>query len=964
MQHRHATATYRLQFSGHLRLTDAAALVEYLAALGISDLYASPLFRARQESQHGYDVVDHNMIDPDIGSEAELESLATNLASHEMGLLMDVVPNHMGIDDVNNAWWQDVLEHGRSSPFARYFDIDWSPPKELSQDRVLLPVLGDQYGNVLERGEMRLTYERQRFCVRYFQRTFPLAARTWPRILRSALEQYLICAADDPGRMELESIVKSLAHLPSSAEVDPELVRAGRREEEVARRRLATLIESHSGVGAAIGAIVADFNGRPGDPHSFDSLEGLLEGQTYRLCHWRVAADEINYRRFFDINELAALRVEDPEVFAAAHAMVLTCLERGWVTGLRIDHPDGLLDPEQYLFDLQSAYRQRRQATPSVAPDSSPLYVVVEKILRHGEHLPTAWPTAGTTGYDFLSHVSGLFVDRRNAGRIKGVYTAFTDVQPRFAEIGYESKRDVLATSMSSELHMLAGKLDRIASQHRSSRDFTLASLRTVLGETIACFPVYRSYLRPGVRDVGDEDRHSIVVALRMAQRRNPGLSKSLFDFLGSILLLENAPDLSDAQRADRREFVLRFQQLTGPVTAKGLEDTASYRAYPLASLNEVGDDPSEFGTSIEQFHRHISSRIERWPHSLLATTTHDTKRSEDVRARIHVLSEIPEAWEQALQHWRSLNRRHKAHLDGGEVPDANEEYLFYQTLVGTWPLRRTETNERGRYVDRIVAYMLKAVREAKLHTSWLSPHEEYEATIEKFVRQSLDGNPENVFAADLTKFCQRIAVPGLYNALGQTLLKIAAPGVADFYQGTELWDDSLVDPDNRRPVDFSVRQKLLHELQRWSENDLDGLLSDLVENWTDGRIKLFVTWRGLQLRRKLPGVFLDGRYLPLAVEGARAEHLCAFARATSDAWAIVVAPRWMSSLAGPEKVILPAAAWEDTRVQLPPEAPAEWCQLFTGDKLRTESRSGPVNVTVPAGDLLARFPVALWHTP
>lgn len=960
MQHRHPTATYRLQFSGHLKLTDATALVDYLSALGVSDLYASPLFRARQESQHGYDVVDHNMIDPEIGSESDLEALAKTLVGQDMGLLMDVVPNHMGIDDVNNAWWQDVLEHGRSSPFARYFDIDWSPPKELSQDRVLLPVLGDQYGNVLERGEMQLVYERQRFRVQYAKRSLPIAARTWPGILKPALEQHLALPPDDPGRMELESIVASLAHLPSASEADAEIVRAGRREEEVARRRLAALVESHPQVSTAVATTIAAFNGRAGDPHSFDPLERLLEGQAYRLCYWRVAADEINYRRFFDINELAALRVEDPEVFAAAHAMVLHCLERGWVTGLRIDHPDGLLDPEQYLIDLQSAYRQLHPAAESNPLNAAPLYVVVEKILRSDEHLPTAWPTQGTTGYDFLSHVSGLFVDRRNAGRIKSVYAAFTDVQPRFAEIGYQSKRDVLATSMSSELHMLAGKLDRIAGQHRSSRDFTLASLRTVLGETIACFPVYRSYLRPGVRDVGDDDRRWIVAALRTAQRRNPGLSKSLFDFLGSLLLLENAPGLSDNQRADRREFVLRFQQLTGPVTAKGLEDTAAYRAFPLASLNEVGDDPAEFGTSVEQFHRQVAARAERWPHSLLATTTHDTKRSEDVRARIHVLSEIPEVWEQALHHWRSLNRRHKSQLDGSEAPDANEEYLFYQTVVGTWPHQKMTEDDHGRYVDRIVAYLLKAVREAKLHTSWLSPHEEYETAVEKFVRQTLDANPDNAFPADLAKFQQAIAIPGMYNSLGQTLLKIAAPGVADFYQGTELWDDSLVDPDNRRPVDFSVRQGLLQELQQWSELDLDGLVRDLIEHWPDGRIKLFVTWRGLQFRRRQARLFLEGRYLPLAVEGPRAEHICAFARADNDTWAIAVAPRWMTPLVSTGAIIPGPSAWEETRVLLPAEAPRDWRNLFTGDERRaTWAASG----AIPVADLLERFPVALWHS-
>ena len=753
----------------------------------------------------------------------------------------------------------------------------------------------------------------------------------------------------------LESIVASLIRQPVAGPADREAIRAARREEEVARRRLAALVESNAAVHSAIIATLAEFNGRIGDSRSFDALEALLSEQTYRLCYWRVAADEINYRRFFDINELAALRVEDPEVFAASHEMVFRWLEQGWITGLRIDHPDGLLDPEQYLCDLQAGYRR---LVPGTAAGPKPLYLVVERILRYDQPLTSTWPVCGTTGYDFLNQVNGIFVDRHHAARIKEIYAAFTDVAPRFSEIAYQSKRDILATSMSSERHMLAGRLDRISEQHRSSRDFTLASLSTVLAETIACFPVYRSYVRPGRDPVGDEDRRHIVAALRAAQRRNPGINSSLFTFLGSILLVEDLPELTEGQRAERYEFVYRFQQLTGPVTAKGIEDTALHRAYPLPSLNEVGGEPAEFGNSLEQFHRRIAERAANWPASLMATSTHDSKRSEDVRARLNVLSEVPDLWEQALLKWRSHNRRHKTQIDGCEAPDANEEYLLYATLVGTWPSTPLSDEARGIFADRIVAYMVKIAREAKLHTSWVNSSEEYERAIEEFVRRVLDQNPENPFADEMAEFQKSVAAPGMYNALGQTLIKITAPGVPDFYQGTELWDDSLVDPDNRRPVDFAQRRRLLTELQRRGKSDQKNLVRELVDQWTDGRIKLYLTWRGLNFRREHPQLLQAGAYLPLTAEGPRAEQICAFARAAEGEWAITVAPRWISRLLKPGQVRPQTDGWDGTFLNLPAETADTWREVFTGVTRQVRG------TRIPLSALLAEFPVALLHQP
>jgi (1->4)-alpha-D-glucan 1-alpha-D-glucosylmutase len=953
-------STYRLQFGPHLSLSEATSLVGYFHDLGITTVYSSPLFRARRDSAHGYDVIDHNKIDPELGTEADLQALAEELTHHGLGLLMDVVPNHMGIDDPNNVLWQDVLENGQSSSYAKFFDIDWNPPKAELQGKVLVPVLGDQYGKVLENRELSIAYEDQRFYVRYYQRRYPLAPESWPLVLRPALEEHLAwLAGDDPIRMELESIVASLERLPKAADQNQRRIHERRREESVARRRLTALWQSGDPIHEAVEASLADLNGSKGDPHSFDRLESLLAQQHYRLCFWRVAADEINYRRFFDINDLAALRVEDPDVFRAVHAMVFRFLERGWVTGLRIDHPDGLLDPEHYLQDLQAGYRelQVRHPLPTVDGDR-PLYIVVEKILGYDESLRSTWPTHGTTGYDFLNLLNGIFVDRRSARRIKEIYSSFTGDEARFFNLYYDSKKAVLKVSMSSELSMLARRLDRISEQHRWSRDFTLASLRTVLMEVVACFPVYRSYIQADAQTVGDEDRRQITLAIRAAARRNPGISKSVFDFLKSLLLLEDPDGLSPEQVRERREFVLRFQQFTGPVTAKGLEDTAFYRTYPLVSLNEVGGEPGHFGVSLEEFHRHLAEQAEHWPWSMLATSTHDTKRSEDVRARINVLSEIPEEWAQALERWHGMNGCFKSQIEGSEAPDNNEEYLFYQSLVGTWPVAALDDEQHTTYVDRLVAYMLKATREAKVHNSWMSPDEEYDAAVERFVRASLSRESEHGFAKDFAAFRSRIALAGMLNALAQVLVKVCSPGVCDFYQGTELWDYSLVDPDNRHAIDFALHRRLLAELAGEIEADLPGLLTRLSHDWPDGRIKLFVTRQALHLRRAQPELFLDGRYIPLNASGPAADHVCAFARQRGEQWALCIVPRYTFSLAA--KAEPGISIWADTSIVLPEGAPLRWTQLLSRGPIQVDPAESGVGPRLLLEDVFREFPLAI----
>jgi (1->4)-alpha-D-glucan 1-alpha-D-glucosylmutase len=984
------TATYRLQLNAGFRFADAQALVRYFDDLGISDLYVSPFLKARRGSTHGYDVTDHTVINPEIGSETDLASLTAALHHRGMGLVIDVVPNHMAIDDEANRWWWDVLENGPSSPYAKFFDIDWAPPKQDLADKVLLPILGDQYGKVLENGEIHLLYEAGAFFIAYYERRFPVGPRSSLAILDPACARLRARVdAEDPHLVELESIITSLRVLPPRTETDPERVRVRLREKEVAKRRLATLTSVSDTVREAIEQTVAAMNGRRGDPQSFDQLEALLAHQAYRLSYWRVATDEINYRRFFDINHLAAIRVEEPELFEAVHGIISQLLRTGHVTGLRIDHPDGLFDPVQYFLDLQSACRRTLPTAASAVPEPSggsaerPCYIVVEKILVRDERLRTDWTVHGTTGYEFLNQVNGLFIDPAAERQFHALYARLTGQPFRFGDAAYQSKKLILDGTMSSELHVLARRLDRISEQHRWSRDFTLFSLQKALAEVIACFPVYRTYIRAVKNMVADEDHHYILSALRTAKRRNPAVSESVFDFIASVLLLQDPEGISEADRAERRDFVMRFQQITGPIMAKGIEDTAFYRIYPLASLNEVGGNPERFGVAIETFHRQNAARLANWPHTLLTTSTHDTKRSEDVRSRLNVLSEMPRDWQRALQRWQSMNRDKKTELDGAEVPDANEEYLLYQTLVGAWPLQAMDEETHRHFVERIERYMEKALKEAKLYTSWINPNDAYDRAVKEFVRQILQPHADNRFLADLLRFQARIAQAGMWNSLAQTLLKITSPGVPDFYQGTELWDFSLVDPDNRRPVDFAKRVLLLEELRGLESKGLVSLVRELIAQPEDGRIKLYVTYKALNFRRAQRDLFTQGTYVPLTASGGREDHVVAFARRFDKHWALVAVPRLgvkLSSSAQPferlrvgidlfprlgmrlspsAKPPLGKRLWKETLLHLPDGAPNGWQNVFTGEDLVVSDPNAAVRGLL-VHEVFRRLPVAL----
>jgi (1->4)-alpha-D-glucan 1-alpha-D-glucosylmutase len=954
VQARIPVSTYRLQFNREFTFEQARALADYFAELGVTDYYSSPILQARPGSTHGYDIVEHARVNPEAGGEAQLDALLQTLRERGMGFVVDVVPNHMSIVTSENRWWQDVLENGPSSPYARHFDIDWNPPNPTLKGRVLLPILGDQFGHILERGELRVTYRDGGFLLNYWETQLPVAARSSTLVLRLALEGARASLGEsDPNILELESIISALENLPPRAETDPARLRARRREKEVARRRLSTLVKESNEVRAAVHDALARLNGRKGRPESFDLLEELIGNQAYRLSFWRVASDEINYRRFFDVNELAALRVEERAVFAAAHEVVLRYVRRGLVTGLRVDHVDGLLDPLKYLNDLQ------REAAGRGGAGARPFYVVVEKILGHDELLRREWPVHGTTGYEFMNLLNGVFVDDENAQALRELYAEFAGARVKFSDLLYECKRLILKAAMSSELYVLSRRLMRLAEWRRETRDFTLNSLHHALTEVIACFPVYRSYIRRTADSVSPDDRLNINEAARAAKRRNPTQDPSVFDFIASLLLLKDPKGTSAPERAERRDFALRFQQLTSPVTAKGLEDTAFYRFHPLASLNEVGGEPALIGVPVARFHERNLDRRESWPHTLSATSTHDTKRGEDTRARINVLSEVPEEWNRALHRWREMNRAKKSGVDGAPAPDANEEYLLYQTLVGTWPTAPLDDEARAEYAGRLQEYTRKALKEAKLHTSWISPDEEYERAVSEFIAALLDPAASEDFLRDFEEFQRLTARAGVLNSLAQTLLKTCAPGVPDFYQGTELWAFTLVDPDNRRPVDYEVRRRVLEELKGAGEGDVSEFAGALLEQHEDGRVKMYVTARALGLRRERAGLFAGGAYVPLAAEGRRAGNVVAFARALDGEAVVAVAGRFFTRLGvGREGHLrLGREAWGDTTLRLEGVEGGRYRDVLTG---RVFDAGGGEAAALDVGALLSPLPVAL----
>ncbi len=953
-------STYRLQFNRSFTFLDAARLIPYLHQLGITDCYSSPYVKAVPGSTHGYDVVDPTILNPEVGTEADYQVFLTALRNHDMGQLLDVVPNHMGIADSANTWWQDVLENGPSSHYATFFDIDWTPVKPELENTVLLPILGDQYGIVLENQEIILHFDDGRFFLRYYEHQLPLDPSTWSIILNFRIDDLIhILGESSPHVQEYQSIITALSHLPLRTTTDPERIAERYREKEVIRRRLSALLSEQPSIQEFLSENLRLLNGDQASPRSFDRLDELVSNQAYRLAYWRVAGEEINYRRFFDINQLAAIRMEQPAVFKEAQQKIFELVSSGSVTGLRIDHVDGLYDPQGYLTQWQTWAAQQFPATPD--SHGRVLYLLVEKILGAGERLNPEWPIHGTTGYEFLSLVNQLFVDSSQHRLFEQLYSRFSKQSLNYEDLIYACKKLIMTTSMAGEINALGHELNVLSEQNRRSRDFTLNSLIYAIREIIACFPVYRTYIRPDSQEpLTDRDRAYIRLAVTRAKRRNPAFSDLVFDFIRDVLLVTPGESFSlDWEHI--RPFVMKFQQTTSPVTAKGVEDTAFYQYNRLLSLNEVGSEPQHFGLSLSKFHHYMQERAEQWPWSLSSTSTHDTKRSEDVRGRINVLSEIPIEWRHRLRIWNRLNKKSSQRLDDQQVPNRNEEYLIYQTLLGVWPFGSMSEENRTFFLERINTYIIKALREAKATSSWLNPDEVYETAVLQFLHRILSSSDKNAFLNDFLPFQKRIAGYGIFNALSQVLIKTFAPGVPDFYQGTELWDFTLVDPDNRQQINFTRYQERLKELQDLKENlpPLD-LIQYLFEHAENGLIKMFVTHTALHYRKQHSSLFLDGTYHPLNARGVRADNLCGFLRQDSEAVCLVIFPRFVTQLM-PDPSILPIgeSVWGQTKISLPEGIGNQsFRNIFTQEIVSPQRQSNMLEL--PIATVLAHFPFAV----
>lgn len=976
-----STGSYRLQLHAAFTFADIESILPYLQTLGVTDLYTSPFLKASPGSLHGYDIVDHAQLNPAIGTDAAFASLSERLRSRSMGLIFDFVPNHMGLDARTNRWWRSVLTHGPGSPFADYFDIDWHSGTPELKGRVLLPILQGPYGAVLERGDLRLSIDEGAFTVRYGDRELPIDPKESASILRE-----LLTHADVPetSRSAVTGVVDILEQLPDSTEGSNAARERRQRDSVVAEERLAGLLDGSPPLGESLARVVERLNGVPGQPRTFDALHALLDRQPYRLAFWRTAADEINYRRFFDVNDLGGLRVERPEVFDAAHRLVLQYIGEQKITGLRIDHPDGLFDPAAYFRRLQEAAGARLAATERdvdavmLRDWRGPICILAEKILADREALPDGWPIAGTTGYGFMNAVNGIFVDARHEGPMTRLYRRVSGRTSGFADVAYDAKRLIMASSLASELNVLASALKDIAAADRLTRDFTLNALRRVLVETVACFPVYRTYVDG--EGFSASDRDAIDFATDRARRRNPVMVSSLFLFLRGVLLATpaQAPEAAHAGAwlQARRTFTMKFQQFTAPVQAKGVEDTAFYRYPALLSLNEVGGDPGRFGHEPDAFHEGNRLRLEYRPLEMIATSTHDGKRGEDARARLNVLSEIPQIWRRSVFSWMRINARRRTLVDGATAPDRNDEYLYYQALLGSWPPEAadapTPVEAPADFIPRIQQYMQKAIREAKQHTSWVNSNAAYEDAVIRFIDGTLRGRTAKAFLAQFVPFARQVARLGMVNGLAQLTLKLASPGLADFYQGSELWNFDLADPDNRRAVDYATRRAMLDALLPWIERataldsppdpgdviHLERHVDAWLHTWHDARIKMFITACGLRLRRRTPDLFLHGSYQALAVSGEHATRLVAFARTWGDQYLIVLVPRLTSErfTAAPLPV---DGTWGDTALSLGAEHLGRpFRNVFTGAVI--EAPSGASSVTIAVAHILRTCPVAL----
>ena len=903
-------ATYRLQFHAGYGFNDATAIAPYLGRLGVSHVYASPFLKARPGSTHGYDITDHQALNPELGTEAEFAAMVQAFRREGLGQILDFVPNHMGVGGSDNPLWLDVLEWGPDSDHAGWFDIDWDPDRRYLLNKLLVPFLGDQYGVELKAGNLVLKCDEAEGSLAvwaYDTHKLPICPLFYDRVL----------GRDDAGLDRLSDLFLDLPMWrPEVAE------RAAALKAE-----LAALLADDAAARAALDARVAALNA------DWQALDGLIQEQFWRVAYYGVAGDDINYRRFFNINDLAGLRMELPAVFRHAHARIMPMIEDGTLDGIRLDHVDGLLDPKRYFEDLRAA-------------SSRPFYLVVEKILAAHEQLREDWPVDGTTGYDFTNLVLGVLINPAAEEAFSETYRGFTGLSTPFADIVRDCKVRIMENEMASELNVLGRDAGRLARQNPMTADFTRNILQRAIKQIVACFPVYRTYIdMDGAQ--GEADRRDLDWAMTQARRGDPNIDPSVFDFLHGVLSgAVVARPQSGFSRIAVLRFAMKLQQYSGPVMAKGLEDTTFYRYNRHVALNEVGGEPDRFGIAAGAFHKANLSRAKRWPHAMLGTSTHDTKRGEDTRARLAVLSDLPDEWARLVNVWSRLLRARRGDIEGTAPPDRNDEYLLYQLLVGSWPvelLEQTDAEALEVYGTRLAGALEKSMREAKLHSTWTAPDAAYEEAMQALARDALDAG-RGGFLSSFLPFAQKIARLGVQNSLIQLVMKLTLPGMPDIYQGSELWDLSLVDPDNRRPVDYAVREAALADLlPRLADLDARGpLLATLLAGWQDGRIKLAVTHLLLDLRRRDEALFADGGYEPLAIEGPKSDQALGYARSHGESRLLVVLARYPGLRdADPD--------WGDAVAQLPP---GRWTDWLTGRRIEGGA--------VPLAALFASLPAAV----
>jgi len=923
------TATYRVQFNADFGFAQARDIADYLAELGISTVYASPIFRAKRGSSHGYDVVDTNSLNPDLGTDQEFDALIKVLKKYGIGWIQDFVPNHMAFDGENEKL-MDVLENGEHSKYYNFFDVEWNHFDEGLRNRLLAPFLGRHYGESLDAGEIALRYNDNGFHIHYYDLNLPLKIGSYSLILTHELSELIKKMGDEnPALIKFHSIMHSLNTLPS---LQTDLT--GRDNQILfIKSMLWELYTTNDDIRNFIDEKISILPGDNTPDDNLNFLDGLLAEQFFRLSFWKVASEEINYRRFFNINGLICLRMENEYVFDQTHILLLKMIKDKKISGLRIDHIDGLYDPTGYLRRLRDK--------------AEDLFIVVEKILDVTEELPSLWAVQGTTGYEYLNYLNGIFCNENNGSSMNKLYYSFTGMKTSYEAILYEKNQLIIEKDMTGDVDSLAHLLKNISGKDRYGNDMTLYGLKKAIIEILALFPVYRTYMRHD--HCSDADRHLIQETLIKALSLHPALLNEL-KFIEQFLLLEFSEYHTEEDKANWYHFISRFQQLTGPLMAKSLEDTTLYVYNRLLSLNEVGSSPDRFGTSVTAFHDFILKRSRRLPHSMNATSTHDTKRGEDVRARINVLSEMPELWESNLRKWSRLNRKKKKSIKGKTIPDKNDEYFLYQTLIGAFPFN---TGEVESFKDRLKEYAIKAVREAKVHTEWLKPDTDYEKYYISFIDKILKSSNQNRFLKEFLPFQEMIAHYGMFNSLSQTLIKITSPGVPDFYQGTEFWDLNLVDPDNRRPVDYGLRKWLFNEMRSRESVDRLKLLEELLSTKEDGRIKLFLIYKALLVRNKERDLFKKGAYIPLETAGRHKNSILSFAREYKPLWMITIAPRFLTDVVRENKYPFGMKVWHDTHIQLPDQAPSTWQDMITGLTFTVDKK-------LSVGEVLKHFPVAL----